>query len=192
MVKNGSGAGVSPAFLCAGSLISLQPLRPHAEHELIRQISEPLNLLLPFGLQRGGRDDQHAVGLAEPVQQGAGGNGLDGLAQPHFIGQQRAFGEGEVQHPLTLIRKERDLGLVRRPFAALHLQLVIAPELLAFLCAAAAFEPRAEFLREAQSRGRVGVKLLERLDRLLGQALAEGAVRIEPGLQGARQGARRR
>ena len=89
--------------------------------------------------------------LAEPVQQRAGGDGLDGLAQAHFIGQQRAFGEGEVQHALALIRKERDLGFVRRPFAALHLQLVIAPELLAFGGAAPAFQPRAEFLREAQS-----------------------------------------
>ncbi len=144
-----------------------------------------MNLLLPFSLERGRRDHQHAVGLAEPMQQGAGGNGLDGLAQAHFIGQQRAFGEREVQHPLALIRKERDFRLVRRPFAALHLQLIITPELLAFRNAAPAFEPRAKLLREAQSRHLIGSQLLERLNRLLRQPLAEGAVRIEPDLQGA-------
>ena len=80
-------------------------------------------------------------GLAQPVQQGAGGDGLDGLAQAHFVGQQRALGEGQVQHALALIGKERDLGLVRRPFAALHLQLVFAPELLAFGGAAPVFQP---------------------------------------------------
>ena len=35
----------------ASKLISLQPPRPVTEHELVRQLGEALNLLLPFGLQ---------------------------------------------------------------------------------------------------------------------------------------------
>ena len=34
-----------------------------AKDELIGKRGEPLNLLLPFGLQRGRRDDQHALGF---------------------------------------------------------------------------------------------------------------------------------
>jgi hypothetical protein len=156
---------------------------------LIGQVSESLNLLFPFGLQRGRRDDQHVVGLAEPVQQGAGSNSLDGLAQAHFIGQQRALGKGQVQHALPLVREERHLGFVCRPFAALHLQLIVAPQLLALLGVASSIEPRAEFLRQAQARRPAGVQLLECLNSILGQALAERAVSAEPSLQGPRHGA---
>ena len=44
------------------------------------------------------------------MKQGAGGDGLDGLAETHFIGKQGAYGEGEMQHPLALIGVERAGG----------------------------------------------------------------------------------
>ena len=84
--------------------------------------------------------------LAEAAEQGASGNGLDGLAQAHFVGQQRALGEGQVEHAFTLVREERDVGLVQRPVAALDFEFVLAPEPLAFLGAAARLEPQLEFL----------------------------------------------
>ena len=64
------------------------------------------------------------------------------LPRPISSASKRAFGEGQVQHALALVGKERDFGFVRRPFAALHLQLVFAPELLALRGAAAGFQPR--------------------------------------------------
>ena len=115
------------------ALICPQPLVTRAEDELKRQIGEPLDLLLPLGLERSGRDDEHALRLAQAVQQRAGGDGLDRLAEAHLVGEQGAFGECQVQHAFALIGKERHLGFVRRPFAALHFQFVFAPQLFAFV-----------------------------------------------------------
>ena len=175
------GRGACPAT--PGRVVGLQPLHPRAEDELVRQFGELLDLLLPLGLQGGRGDDQHARGLAEPVEQSAGGNGLDSLAQAHLVGQQCAFGEGEVKHAFALVGKERDLGFVRRPFAAVHLQLVIAPELCAFRGVAPRFEPGRQFLGQAQRGQRAGGKLPERLDCLFGRTLVERAVRTEPSPQ---------
>ena len=89
---------------------------------------------------------------AQPVEQRARGDGLDGFAQAHFVGQQRALGESEMQHALALVGKERHAGFVRRPFAALHFQFIFAAQFLAFGATPALFEPRANFLREPQFR----------------------------------------
>src|ERR1035438_810396 len=118
------------------------------------------------------------------MEQGTGGDGLDGLAQTHLIGQQRAFREGEVQHALTLVRKEGDFGFVRGPFAALHFQFVVAPELFAFHGMAPAIEPGREFLRQTQCGHRAGDKLLQRLNGFFGRTFVESAVWMEPGSQG--------
>ena len=106
--------------------IAPEAFPPGAEHELVAEARETLDLLLPFGLERGRRDDQHAGSLAEPVQQRAGGDGLDGLAQPHLVGQQRALGEGQVQHAFALVWVQRHQGFMRRPLAGMHLLLVLA------------------------------------------------------------------
>ena len=103
-----------------GRVVRLEPFHPRAEHKLIRQFGKLLYLLLPLGFQRSRRDHQHAVGLAKPAEQRAGGDSLDGFAQAHLVGQQCAFGESEVEHPLALIREEGDFGFVRRPFTAVH------------------------------------------------------------------------
>jgi hypothetical protein len=87
---------------------------------------EPADLLLPLGLQGGRGDDQYAASLAEAVKEGAGGDGLDGFAEAHLVGEQRAFGEGEVQHAFALIGEERQERLVRRVAAGGDGALVIA------------------------------------------------------------------
>ena len=81
------------------------------------------------------------------MEQRAGGDGLDRLAEAHFVGQQGAFGEGEVQHAFALVGKERRERLVRRPFAALDLLLVLVPQHPALCRALAGFQPRRDFLR---------------------------------------------
>ena len=86
-------------------------------------------------------------GLAEAVEQGAGGDGLNGLAQAHFVGEEGAFGKGQMEHAFPLVREERHGGFVGRPFAALDAEFVRAPEALALggtaltlaLCALAVF-----------------------------------------------------
>ena len=59
--------------------------------------------------QRGRRDDQHpldAGGLGENLDRR---DGLNGLAQAHVVGNQRAAGLGGEQRPFALIRIERHL-----------------------------------------------------------------------------------
>ena len=146
-------------------------------------IREPLNLLLPLRLERRGRNHEHATGLAEPMQQRARGDGLNGLAQAHFVRQQRAFGEGQVQHAFALIREQRHRGLVRGPFAALHAQFVIAPQFFAFLRAAHRFQPRRDFLRDAQF-GQVLPQPLQRRHDILRRTVFQHAACVEPSVDG--------
>ena len=69
---------------------------PAAVDDPLGEGGEAADLFLPFSLERGGGDDEHAAGAAEAVEKGAGGDGLDGLAEAHLVGEERAFGEGEV------------------------------------------------------------------------------------------------
>ena len=80
------------------------------------------------------------------MQQRTRGNGLDRFAEAHFVSQQRAFSEGQMQHAFALIWKERDFGFMRGPFAPLHAQLVVATQFFAFLSSLPCFQPRANFL----------------------------------------------
>ena len=57
------------------------------------------DLFLPLGLERGGGDDEDALRFSELVEQGAGGDGLDGLAEAHFIGEQGAFAKARWSMP---------------------------------------------------------------------------------------------
>ena len=54
------------------------------------------------------------------------------LPRPISSASKRAFGEGQVQHAFALIGKERHVGFVRRPFAALHFEFILAAQFLAF------------------------------------------------------------
>ena len=81
-------------------------------------------LLLPFRLQRCRRHHQHPLDAVQLAQQGAGGDGLRGLAEPHVVGKQRPFAEREVQHALGLVRQERALEqAVERPAAGREIRL---------------------------------------------------------------------
>ena len=144
----------------ARGAICLEPRHPPAIDQLIAQLSEPLDLLLPLRLQRRRGDHQHPVRPAQTAQQRAGGDGLDGLPQPHFISQQRPFGERQVQHALALIRKQRNFRLVDRPFAVLYLEFVFVPKLLALRYSMPALQPQPKFLRQPQFRHFVRPKLL--------------------------------
>ena len=129
-----------------GRPVGVQPRGPTAKNQLIRQSGETLNLLFPFRFQRSRSDDQDTGGLAQAKQKSASGDGLNGFPQAHFVGQQRPFREGQVEHPLALVRKERDLCFLQGPFAALHLHFVLAPQLFAFGGTAARLQPRLQFL----------------------------------------------
>ena len=111
------------------------------EDELVRQVGEALDLLFPLGFERGGRDYEGSAGLAEAVQQRTSGDGLDRFAEAHFVRQQRAFAEGQMQHAFALVREQRNFRLVHGPFAALHLQFVFVSELLALGGPPAIFQP---------------------------------------------------
>ena len=87
-------------------------------------MEELRDLLLPFRLQRRRRHHQHPLDAVQLAQQGAGGDGLRGLAEPHVVGKQRPFAEREVQHAFGLVRQERTLEqAVQRPAAGLQIRL---------------------------------------------------------------------
>ena len=108
--------------------------------------------VFPLGLEGGRRDHQHALGFAQPMQQCAGSDGLDRLAQAHLVGQERALGECEVQHAFTLIREQGHRRFLGWPLPGLDLQLVMAPEFLSFRDARAPLLPRLHVLGNAQGR----------------------------------------
>ena len=76
--------------------------------------AEAGDLLLPLALQRRGTHHQHTRDAVEPAQQLHRGDRLDGLAQSHVVGKQRALAEGEVQHALALVGQQRMMQHVDR------------------------------------------------------------------------------
>ena len=46
------------------------------------------------------------------MEQGAGGDGLDGFAQTHFVGEKGSLLEGKVEHAFALIRIQGAEGYV--------------------------------------------------------------------------------
>ena len=112
--------------------VFFEPFMARFENKLIGQIGEALNLFLPFRLQRRRRYNEHLTRLAKPMQQRARRDGLNGFAQAHFVREQRAFGESEVEHPFALIGKERHFRFVHGPFAALHFEFVFVAQFFAF------------------------------------------------------------
>ena len=168
-------------------LVRRQTLGAAAFERLQGQAGETPDLFLPFALQRGRRDDQHALHPPEPPQQRAGGHRLDGLAEAHLVGQQRALGASEVQHPLALIRKQRQKRFLRGPRAGLDVVLVGAAQGERLGLAPAAFQPHADFLRDAQLGLRHAFPEFERHLRQV--AGGEAAVAVEKAAQRARAAA---
>lgn len=108
--------------------IVVKPGGAGAVDELVGKGGECFDLLLPLGLERGGGDDEDAPRFAKVAEQGAGGDGLNGFAQPHFVGEQDAFAEGEVKHPLALVGVKRVEGDVLGVAAADDAGSVVAAE----------------------------------------------------------------
>ena len=148
-----------------GPLVRGEPHAPSAINDLQVEVGEPANLLFPLGLERGRRDDERADRAADPPQKCARCDRLDRLAEAHLIGEERALREGEVEHALALVGEERHLHLLRGPFAALHLLLVLASQLDPFAFAAARLEPGDDLLRHAHCSGEFPRDRLEGLFR---------------------------
>ena len=143
-----------------------------AENQAEGKGGEAADLLLPLALERRGGDKEHATGVAEAVEQGAGGDGLGGLAEAHFVGEEGAFAEGEVEHPFALVGEEREQRLVGGVAANGDASLVIAAAVAALAFAAAGVEPRRNLLGYAH--------------RALGGAKAgEGVVGLQVGTEAA-------
>ncbi len=121
-----------------------------AEDDALGKSGEFSDLILPFAFQRCRRDDEHAFCFSEMVEQGAGGNGLDGFAQTHFVGEEGALAEGEVEHPLALVRVERVKCDVFWVLTCNDSAFVVAAEGGAFGVAFAGLEKRLHVLRDAE------------------------------------------
>ena len=91
----------------AGLRVLREPCRPAAGDQQRGGAAEPRDLLLPFAFERRRAHHQHTGDPVQPAQQFGGGDRLDGLAEAHVVGQQRALAEGEVEHALALIRQQR-------------------------------------------------------------------------------------
>ena len=79
------------------------PLRRRSLDDLRGQPGEPLDLPRPLVLERGRADDQHPPHPLVLAQPGGRGDGLQGLAQAHVVGQQGPAGAGEKGHALDLV-----------------------------------------------------------------------------------------
>jgi hypothetical protein len=162
-----------------------EPGGARPDDNLARQRCEPADLFLPLRLDRGRGDHQHPPGLSKPVQQGAGGDGLDGFAQAHFVGEKGPFGESEVQHALTLVGKQRHRGLAQGMQARLDFLFVVTAQPQPFRGPPAAVEPRRDILGEPQARNRIEGEISDQPRRAGG--IAQQPLRIEGGAQSGRQ-----
>jgi len=114
------------------------------------EIGKEPDLLFPLGFQRGRRNHEHTLDMPQPMEQRGRGHGLRGFAETHLVSQHRALSESEMQHALTLIRQQRQLGLLRRIAAVADLLLIIAPPPDPFLVALALGTPGGDLLGDSQ------------------------------------------
>ena len=91
----------------AGAPIGGEALSAGTKHQQCGARAKAGDLLLPLGLQRSRANDEHALDALAPRQQFAGGDGLDGFAEPHVVGEQRPFAEGEMHGPEALVGQQR-------------------------------------------------------------------------------------
>jgi hypothetical protein len=81
-------------FLVVGDLaevvrrVVLLPLRPATRKDACRAPGKARNLALPLVLERSRANDKHFGDAEMPGQNFRRRNGLDGLAQPHFVSNQ--------------------------------------------------------------------------------------------------------
>ena len=123
--------------------------------EAQREGGEFTDLLLPFRFEGCRCDDEDATGLAKRVEKCTGGDGLDGLAEAHFIGEEGSLSEGKVEHAFALVGKERMECDVLGMAAVADTDLVVAAGEDAITLAGAVGEPGPRILRDAQPMGGV-------------------------------------
>ena len=123
-----------------------------AEDDALGEGGECRDLVFPFAFEGGGGDDEDAFCFSEMMEEGAGGDGLDGFAETHFIGKQGALAECEVEHSLALVGVERVEGDVLGVPAGDDSGFVFATEGDAFGGALAGFEERRDVLGDADFR----------------------------------------
>ena len=85
-----------------GSVALLAP-RAHATDHGRLAIREARDFSLPLVLERRRTDDQHTLDAELARHDLRRGNGLDRLAEPHLVGDQRAAGTGGKQRSLALV-----------------------------------------------------------------------------------------
>ena len=124
-----------------------------AEDQAQWEGGEFFDLFLPFRFERSRCDDEDAAGLAERVEERAGGDGLNGLAEAHFIGKEGSLAEGKVEHAFALVGKERMERDLLGMAAVADTDLVVAAGEHAIALAGAVGEPSVGILRNAQPVG---------------------------------------
>jgi len=169
-----------------------EPGRPRPEHRSRRALGEAGDLLFPLGLQRGRAHHQHARDVSAAGEEFTGGDGLDGLAQSHLVGEQGAFAKGEVRHAGPLIGQQRVAQHVEAGGIALGFGQELGPLGRAGPGAPRALQPGAEVARDAQGRanrrGCAGKPLDHRPD--VSRLGAQPALVIEVGREPAADGVR--
>ena len=165
--------------------IEPQPLGTQARDEAHVAVGEAGDLLLPFRLDRCGRDHEHARDAFLPREQFAGGDRLHGLAEAHLIGKQRALVKREMRRAVFLIREQRQLDDIPRRTALLHGGEKLCAQLFARGKPQLTLEPGIELARDAHRIGRGRRRIDERLD--VGRVCFQHAVpAAERGEEGAR------
>src|SRR5262249_46014827 len=93
----------------SGVLIELEPLRIEPHYKANIPVGETSDLRLPFRLHGCRGNDKHASDALFSCENLAGGKGLDGLAEPHLVGQKRTLMESQMRCTFALIGQERQL-----------------------------------------------------------------------------------
>ena len=89
-------------------------------------------------------------------QELASRNGLHRFAQAHLVGEERAFGESEMQHAFALVRQQRIVQQVEAGRAGLDLGKEARARLLARRLSARTINPWRKMPRDANAATDVG------------------------------------
>ena len=79
-----------------------------AEHDLTVTFRKTQDLAAPLGFDRRGADDEDLADARFPREQLGNADGLNGLAEPHVIGEDRAPGSRREGDAVQLVRQELD------------------------------------------------------------------------------------
>ena len=135
-----------------------------------------MNLFFPLGFEGGRSDHQSSRYFPQTLQESAGCDGLYGLPEPHLVGQEGPFFEGEVQHPFALVRVKRRQSFLRRPFPGLDFLFIFPEQDFALLDLLSCLEPGGDLLGDAEV-GNMG--LTDLFQNLLGFCAPEPAMVVE-------------